>query len=293
MKPLFFLFFIFSTFAFSYEKAKLCPALQACFQETLEECSKEDLKPYKKITYDEEFCAPFQEIKKRGLSVKSDIGKEVYSKLSGEYRVFYKAEGTLPATKSMMSFLFDYMPFTAELINAYQDANYELHYTNRNHTAFSGSNGRSLSGDFIWALQDSLGQKKCLRNVFLGYGRAKVLKWSLKGIAIAFLDMDVKDKNTIYYKLTAIVFPANSILNSIMQMNLFKAVVSDKIDNIVQDVVNSAKSFAEGEKDPILKSEVFKTGKYKQELKLFEEVVGGRSWELGDALKNKGIENGK
>lgn len=290
---------IFAVFSMAADKAQLCPAVQKCLGITLEQCSQEDLKPLGKVKYDEEFCKPFKEISKRGLDPKSKVGEELYGKLGSEYRVIYEYKGSLPATPSMMAFLFDYMPFTAKLVNAYQDENYELHYTSKDHRKFSGSNGRSLSGDFIWALQDSAGTKKLMRNVFLGYGRAKVLKWSLQGIAVAYLDMEQNTKGEMNYKLTAIVFPANPILNSIMQMDVFRKVVNMKLDRIVKDVVGSAKTYAKGNKKPIAKSKLFTSQEDQELLKAFEEVVGGRKWELGDAMKiaeqkkQEGTQNGK
>ncbi len=278
-----------SILAAAADKSLLCPAVQKCLNITLEQCSAEDLKPNRKIKYNEEFCAPFIEISKRGLDPKSKVGAEVYAKLGSEYRVTYESKGTLPATPNMLAFLFDYMPFTAKLINAYQDEEYEIHYTSKDHKTFSGTNGRSLSGDFVWALQDSLGKKTLMRNVFLGYGRCHVLRWDLTGTAVAILDMDVNTKGEMNYKLRAIVFPANSILNSIMQMDLFKKVVSSKIDHIVKDVVGSSKTFAKGDKRPIAKSKLFTSAEDQKLLKIFEEIVAGRKWELGDAFKQDAL----
>lgn len=276
---------IFAVCSIAADKELLCPAVQKCLNITLEQCSTEDLKPHKKIKYDSAFCAPFIEISKRGLDPRSAVGNELYAKLGSEYRVIYEYKGSLPATKNMMAFLFDYMPFTAKLVNAYQGENYELHYNSKDQKTFSGTNGRSLSGDFIWALQDSAGTKKLLRNVFLGYGKCHILRWDLQGIAVAYLDMDPNTKGEMNYKLTAIVFPANSVLNSIMQMDLFRKVVNTKLDHIVKDVVGSAKTYAKGDKKPIVKSKLFTSPRDQELLKLFEEVVAGRNWELGDALK--------
>ena len=77
-----------------------------------------------------------------------------------------------------------------------------------------------------------------------------------------------------------------------MQMNVFKHVVSEKLNHIVKDVVNSANSFAKGNEEPIQKRFVNQNSKNKQTLQLFKEVVEGRPWTLGDALK-KEPEHGK
>ena len=182
------------------------------------------------------------EITKRGLSADPKItgATEIYSRLRRQYRAIYENKGTLPLGQNVISYLFDNMPFTAELINAYLGTNYKLEYTSKDRRFFSGSNGRSLSGEFFWALQDSAGQKLGMRNVFFGYGHAQVLKWALHGTAVAYLDMDPVSDKEIRYKLTAIVFPGNSVLNSIMQMRVFKSVVGDNIDHIVKDIKKSS-----------------------------------------------------
>lgn len=291
-KFIFLLILLLSSFVFASEESKSCPVISKCLNQTPKYCNEENSKPNKKIKYDQEFCTPIQEVFKRGLSPESPIGKTIYAEFGSEYRVIYESKGEFSASKGMISFLFDHMPFTAELINAYQESNYELHYNTPDQKSFSGTNGRSLSGDFHWALQDSANTKKGFRNVFLGYGRAKVLRWTLYETAIAFLDMNPLPNNKISYKLRAIVFPGSSILNSIMQMNVFKHVVSEKLNHIVKDVVNSANSFAKGNEEPIQKRFVNQNSKNKQTLQLFKEVVDGRPWTLGDALK-KEPEHGK
>lgn len=265
----------------------LCSGLKACMNVDFEGCFADDQKPWPKVKYNEEFCAPFKEVSKRGFDPdpRRPMVHEVYARLGRQYRAIYVNEGTLPLNGDIISYLFDNMPFTAQLINAYLDENYTLEYTHPNRRFFNGSNGRSLSGEFYWALQDSAGAKLGLRNLFFGYGHAKVLKWSLHGTAIAYLDMDPISKYKLKYKLTAIVFPANSVLNSIMQMGVFKKVVNEKIDHIVSDVKKAAGKYFDGDKEPMLKNAALKSTENIQYILDFESVVNGAPWKLGDFEK--------
>ena len=262
----------------------LCSGVKMCLDIDFGPCRAEDQKPWPKLKYNKEFCAPYKEITNRGF--KADIGvpmsAEIYARLGRRYRVIYENKGTLPLGEDVISFLFDNMPFTAQLINAYLDSKYELDYTSANRRFFKGSNGRSLSGDFYWALQDSAGTKLGMRNLFFGYGHAKILKWSLHGTAIAYLDMEEVNRNKLNYKLTAIVFPGNTVLNSIMQMKVFKSVVNEKIDDIVDDIKKAAGSYFSGNKEPMLKSAVLKSDANVQYVIDFEKVVNGGHWKLGD-----------
>ena len=265
----------------------LCSGLKQCMDIDFEGCSEGDKHPWPKVKYNAEFCEPYKEITRRGFKASSEepMAVEVFARLGRKYRAIYINEGTLPLGENVISYLFDNMPFTADLINAYLESNYTLEYTSANRRFFNGSNGRSLSGEFYWALQDSAGNKLGMRNMFFGYGHAKVLKWSLHGSAIATLDMEEVSKNELKYKLTAIVFPGNSILNSIMQMRVFKNVVNDKIDNIVKDIKKASGMYFSGNKDPIFKSASLKSGESLQYIVDFENVVNGAPWKLGDYEK--------
>lgn len=265
----------------------LCSGMKACLGIDVPGCTNEDKLPLKKVKYDEEFCGIFKEVKNRGLSTDMNVTgvPEIFARLGRQYRAVYVNEGTLPLNEHVISYLFDNMPFTAELINAYLESNYTLEYASKDRRFFNGSNGRSLSGEFYWALQDSTGQKLGLRDLFFGYGHAKVLRWSLTGTAIALLDMDPIPGNQIKYKLTAVVFPANSVLNSIMQMKVFKNVVNSKIDQIVDDIKKASGMYFGGNKEPMLKSAALKSQQNIQYVLDFETVVNGAPWKLGDFEK--------
>lgn len=265
----------------------LCSGLKICLDIDYEGCSEGDKHPWPKLKYDDGFCSMYHEVVARGYKPEPDVpmAVDVFARLGRRYRAIYINEGTLPLGENVISYLFDNMPFTADLINAYLESNYTLEYTSRNHRFFNGSNGRSLSGEFYWALQDSAGCKLGMRSLFFGYGHAHVLKWSLHGSAIAFLDMEEISKHELKYKLTAVVFPGNSVLNSIMQMRVFKSVVNEKIDDIVKDIKKAAGMYFGGNKEPLLKSASLKSLDNVQYVLDFENVVNGAPWKLGDFEK--------
>ena len=262
-----------------------CSGMYKCLDIKYDACTEVDLKPLPKIEYDSEFCGPYKEIVKRGFStdLKAPMMADVFLRLGRQYRAIYQSEGTLPLEVNEITFLFDNMPFTADLINAYLETEYTLEYNSMNRRYFSGSNGHGLSGDFYWALQDSAGTKTMLRNMFFGYGYAQILKWSLKGTAIAFLDMDLVAPRTLKYKLTAIVFPGNSVLNSIMQLRVFKSVVNSKIDDVVNDIKKAAAMYYQGNRKPLKENAKWRTPENIRHVEEFDKVVAGGSWKLGNA----------
>ena len=262
-----------------------CSGMYKCLDIKYEACTDVDMKPWPKIEYNNEFCAPYKEIVNRGFStdIKAPMMTDLFMRLGRQYRAIYESEGTLPLEVNEITFLFDNMPFTADLINAYLESEYTLEYNSTNRRYFSGGNGHGLSGDFYWALQDSAGVKPMLRNMFFGYGYAQILKWSLKGTAVAFLDMDLVAPRTLKYKLTAVVFPGNSVLNSIMQLRVFKSVVNSKIDDVVNDIKKAASMYYKGNRKPLKENAKLRTPENIRHIEEFDKVVSGATWKLGDA----------
>jgi hypothetical protein len=270
-----------------------CAAAKKCLALELSSCTIEELKPLEEVTYDAKMCAPIQEIVARGVDPKSSVGFQMFSYLGSEYRVTYQVTGTLPVNADMMNYLMDHTPFTAHLINAYQGTNYSLAFTYGDKWNFHGDNGRNLAGKFRWVLADSAKTKVGLRNSFWGEGAAKVLMWKLYGVALVFLDYDPIDQNQVKYRLRSIVFPDNAFLNSIMQMDMFRDVVMDKMRIIVGHVESSARMYAKGDRKPIAKAVDFqKTQWLREQLWTMEALVkrtgyGQKVWPLPPSPKAK------
>lgn len=140
-----------------------CSGMYKCLDIKYEACTETDLKPWPKIEYDNEFCGPYKEIVKRGFStdIKAPMMMDVFMRLGRQYRAIYESEGTLPLEVNEITFLFDNMPFTADLINAYLKSDYTLEYNSLNRRYFSGSNGHGLRGIFTGRCRTVRGQSPC------------------------------------------------------------------------------------------------------------------------------------
>lgn len=244
------------TFA-EMDRNAICAGVKQCLTIDLPGCTAAEKKPLEDVEYNNDVCGAFLEVASRGIDPRSGIAHQMFSYLGGEYRVTYEVRGVLPVNVDMMRFLFDHMPFTSRLINAYQGTNYTLAYSYGDKWNFYGDNGRNLKGKFQWVREDSLGQKMGQRNTFWGMGSAKVLMWQLHGVALVFLDYDPIDQNRVNYRLRSIVFPSNAFLNSVMKMDMFRDVVMEKMQLIVGHVESSARMYAKGDRKPLQKSPEF------------------------------------
>lgn len=270
------------------EKNAMCSSEKICLGVDIPECSEEEKKPLEDVTYDGDFCGPFYELRMRGLNPHTEIAKEMFKHLGQRYRVIYEQGGILPVNGDMMSYLFDHLPFTTKLVNAYQGTAYDIHYKSADHRSFAGTNGENLYGDFYWVLQDSAGMYKGFRNVFFGDGKCKILKWYLHGIAIAFVDMAPFDAKHTQYKFKAFVFPANSMLNTIMQLSVFRNVVINKIQGIIINISVAADGYDEGNHKPVENSADLKKQPYREQLDEFTKVSEGKiPWTVGDDVDKR------
>jgi len=278
--------FIFAFFLFSILYATeppslghlaMCSGVKQCLNYDFPQCSAEEKKPNPDIKYNTEFCAPYIELKNRGLKANNPKAYDLYRYMGRQYRVVYKLNGKLPVSKEMMIYLFDNMDFTAQLVNAYRKTKYTIKYDSPDRKAFSGDNGDNLFGSFIWLLNDSAGRDPGMHNVFFGRGRTKILAWKLHGTSTAILDLKEVNKDSVSYEFRSIVSPSGAVLNSIMNLGVFNKVVSGYIKEIVGNIEGAASEFAKGNRDPISSYATFKSGKWKKNLLEFDAVVKKRN----------------
>ncbi|MDR1812332.1 MAG: hypothetical protein LBQ87_05865 [Candidatus Fibromonas sp.] len=251
----------------------MCSGVKQCLNYDFPQCSAADKKPNPDIKYNAEYCAPYIELKQRGLQINDNRAYDLYRYMGRQYRVIYKIKGTLPVSKETMMYLFNNMEFTAQLVNAYRKTKYTITYNTPDRKNFSGDNGDNLFGSFIWLLNDSAGTNPGMHHVFFGRGRTKILAWKLHGTATAILDMKETGKDSVAYEFRAIVSPSGAVLNSIMNLSVFNSVVNGKIKEIIDNIEKAAAEFSKGNHKPISNYAPLKKEKWKRNLQEFEAIT--------------------
>ncbi|MDR2580571.1 MAG: hypothetical protein LBC85_06220 [Fibromonadaceae bacterium] len=251
----------------------MCSGVKQCLNYDLPACSAEEKKPNPDIKYNAEFCAPYIELRRRGLQVNDARAYELYRYMGRQYRVTYRVNGTLPVSKETMMYLFDNMEFTAQLVNAYRKTKYTITYDTPDKKRFSGDNGDNLFGSFVWLLNDSAGVNPGMHHVFFGRGRTKILAWNLHGTATAILDLKEINKDSVSYEFRAIVSPSGAVLNSIMNLGVFNNVVRGYIKEIIDNIEKASSEFSKGNHKPIANYAAFKDNKWQKNLQELEAVT--------------------
>jgi hypothetical protein len=251
----------------------MCSGVKQCLNYDFPQCKAEEKKPNPDIKYNAEFCAPYIELKQRGLQEGDSRAHDLYRYMGRQYRVTYKMTGKLPVSKEMMMYLFDNMEFTAQLVNAYRKTKYVITYSTPDKKYFNGDSGNNMSGRFLWLLSDSAGVNPGMHHVFFGWGKTKILAWNLHGTATAILDMKEIGKDSVAYEFRAIVSPSGAMLNSIMNLGVFNSYVKGVIKEIIDNIEKAASEFAKGNRKPIANYATFKQEKWKKNLQEFEQIA--------------------
>lgn len=203
-----------------------------------------------------ERCIEAQELEARGLRTDHpEYGFRLYRFLGFEYRVVYTIPDTLPITRARFEYLLGDIPLAAKLIAHYRKTPYEAHYTNFQRTHFKGSKGPRLRGE---ARLISGGFKEG-RLIYIGSGVAEVAFWTLVGPAM----MDFRYRTVpatasvaerVVYDLKVVVFPGNGVINSIMNLGIFRNVVTGKVQDVLKDITETAKLLEADQGKQLLKN---------------------------------------
>ena len=260
------------TLAMASPKDKLawCSAQKQCLgQAPSPVCDDPKLHSDPEVSYSIDFCDDIVQVNEWGVDPMVSKNHELWELLGKKYRMEYPLSGMLPINMEMMQFLLDELPWTAQLINAYQNTGYSASFTNRKKTKFKGANGGSLRGKFQYLAADTTEN----RYVIQGMGYAKVLKWRLKGDAVLTMDFDPINERQLAYDIKCMAFPGNSVINGIMELEFFENKVMQFIEEIVSHITSSAEAFADGKRDPIKNHKAFQSKSGKDFLERFEKLL--------------------
>lgn len=205
------------------------------------------------FTFDSTRCLEARLLNARGVTPTHPVvGFKLYRFLGMEYRVIYTVEEDLPISEARLAYLLADLPLAARLVSHFRKEPYTAEYLDAEKLAFKGTKGKRLRGEA--RLISGTTQEK--RLFYFGYGVAEVAFWKLKGPALmdfSYAPVASKDK-VLRYKMKLLVFPGSGVINSIMNLGLFRKVVLGKIKEVLVDITESARKLATGGGAELLKS---------------------------------------
>jgi hypothetical protein len=191
------------------------------------------------IVYDNERCSEAREFSRRGVGPDHPVwGFKLYRFLGYEYRVTYEISDTLPISRERLEYLVGDVPLAAKLVSYYQKNPYTAEYVDFGRTHFKGTNGKHLRGE-AKVITGSYMEKHLY---YMGSGVAEWGFWTLVGPAMMdfeYWEVPGREKK-IGYKVKILVFPGNGVINSIMNLGVFRGLVKSKINGVLTDISETA-----------------------------------------------------
>lgn len=195
--------------------------------------------------YDIPRCLEARLLTSRGVTPSHPVvGYKLYRFLGMEYRVIYEIEDHIPISEARLAYLLNDLPLAARLVSHFRKEPYTAEYMDAERSEFKGTKGKRLRGQARLISGDT--QEK--RLFYFGYGVAEVAFWKLKGPALmdfSYAADAVKGKG-LKYKMKLLVFPGSGVINSIMNLGLFRKVVLGKVKEVLVDITESARMLANG-----------------------------------------------
>jgi len=189
--------------------------------------------------FDNERCSEAREFSRRGVGPDHPLwGFRLYRVLGFEYRVTDEVSDIIPIPRERLEYLISDVPFAARLVTYYQKEPYTAEYVDLARTHFKGTNGKHLRGE-AKIITGSYEEKHLY---YMGSGVAEWGFWTLVGPAMMdfqYWEVPGREKK-VGYKLKILVFPGNGVINSIMNLGVFRGLVKSKITGVLGDISGTA-----------------------------------------------------
>jgi hypothetical protein len=201
-------------------------------------CSAEESKGIDGLRYDETRCRDARDLHARGVRNDDLAGYRLYSFLGHRYRVEYAVSGEVALSSARLTYLMSELPLAARLLTRFQGTPYAAEYLDPGRRRFRGNKGSKLSGEAD--LVSGSAQEGTVW--YFGDGASKIGPWRLRGRSLmrfAFAPAGA-DGRKVSYDVRIVTTPTNAVLNTLMNMGMFKGIVNGEIREMVEDVTQAS-----------------------------------------------------
>jgi len=196
---------------------------------------------------------------KRNVALSGYWGRKVSKELQIEGRVEYVLQGKVPLGFLPLNFLFDNLPLTARMVNAYQATDYKIKYLHADRRSFLATI-KGLRGRMNLLSPPQQTSKR----VYYGDGQGKFLCWQLYGTVLVLVDIRSLDGQNCAYDLRIYLFNESSFVNGLLSLGVVRWAIKGRIRKILGHIVESALQFRQDQTQNQGK------GEFLQDYKLFK-----------------------
>ena len=208
-------------------------------------CTEALSAPIPGVDHDQLYCGWVRGFARRGIYPTTLPSLKMWQFMGSKYHVMYVVADTVPMPAPALDLLMRNIPLAAKLIDSYRGTKYAAEDPDpQDSLFFHGTNGKSLEGQAreLWIRDDHR------ERVYWGQGRVQVLDWKLVGeVIIEFRAWPpAQSPNRTCYSIRFTMFPANSLIDAVMNMGMFRSVAIGKIQEILGDILQASQAYATG-----------------------------------------------
>jgi hypothetical protein len=188
-------------------------------------------------SYEDRRCAEARRLEASGIATGTTLGYRLFQFLGHKHQVIYAADGQVQLSPTRLSYLVEDLPLAAKLLTHFQKTRYTAEYLDAEHRRFKGSRGTQLTTE----AERILGSPGRGRVEYFGHGVSQVGFWKLRGLALVQVDLaPAQGGQAVAYKVRVVSSPGNAVVNAIMRLPLFSALVRKYIRETLQDITEAA-----------------------------------------------------
>ncbi len=205
-----------------------------------------------------------KELLARNFEFSGFLGQRVSKELRIEGRVEYILSGEIPLGFLPLNFLFDNLPTTAKMVNAYQETDYQVTYLDSDKKRFL-ARIKGLSGRMNLLTP----MEQISKRVYYGDGEGNFLWWHLYGTVLAMVDITAVSEQTCGYELRIYLFNESAFVNGLLSLGVVRWAIKGRIRGILEHIVSSALAFRDDGGARLLGGVLLKSEQEKQFLQEF------------------------
>jgi hypothetical protein len=201
-------------------------------------CPAEVSKGVDGVTYDADRCATARLLVSRGVTPEAPRHYALFRFLGRRYQVTYDVTGEAPISPARLAYLIEDLPLAARLLTHFQRVEYAAEYLDADHSRLKASRAGTLKAE---AEQVSGSPREGVL-YYYGYGTSQLGPWKLRGLALVEVRYQPAPSGRgLAYRIRIQASPANAVLNTFMNLGLFRSVLRGKVQDVLQDITEASR----------------------------------------------------
>lgn len=189
------------------------------------------------VAYDAERCRPARELAELGLSPADPRHAPLYRFLGERYQASFTVDGEVPLSEARLGFLLADVPLAARLVTHFQGTRYEAEYLDPSRRRFRASREDRLRGE----AEEVAGGPAEGQVLYFGRGSSELGPWKLHGRGLVRADWGRARGGGLWYRVHLLASPANTAIDRVMKLGLFRRLVSDYVREVVEDLAEATR----------------------------------------------------